>query len=124
MPSIISTVFLGLSLSGSSWIMCLSQLLKTIGWDGSVTKAESHGHPGVGGGSVSCESLVMRVREGQVVSQMVKKGSWSWSGRVPDVLCFIVHQTTRVLISIELVHSLMWWRTTGEKRHQPSMKNV
>lgn len=117
MPSIISTVFLVLSLSGSSWIMCLSQLLKTIGWDKVLDQELSHmAIPGVGGGSVSCESLVLRVREGQVVSQMVKKGSWKLVRQSPRCPLLYSSSDNRVLISIELVHSLMWWRTTGEKR--------
>lgn len=116
MPSIISTVFLGLSLSGSSWTMCLSQSLKTIGWDRVLDQGLSHlAIPGVGGGSVSCESPVLRVREGQVVSQMVKKGSWKLVRQSPRWPPLCASSTNRVPISIELVHSLMRWRTTGGK---------
>lgn len=96
--------------------MCLSQSLKTIGWDKVLDQGLSHmAIPGVGGGSVSRESPVLRVREGRAVSQMVKKGNWKLVRQSPRCPLLYGSSANRVLMSIELVHSLMWWRTTEGK---------
>lgn len=54
--------------------MCLSQSLKTIGWDKVIGCGLGHMTiPGVGDGSVPRESPGLRVGEGRVVPQMAKK---------------------------------------------------
>lgn len=80
--------------------MCLSQSLKTIGWDKVLDQGLSHmAIPGVGGGSLSRESPVLRVREGRAVSQMVKKGqleAGQAESQMSFTLWFISQQSSHV----------------------------